>query len=114
MRVTLLRRLVGGKTLHKPALSLVYSTIEYCASVWCGSTHICLIHSVLNDALRIVTECLRPTPTDHLFIRLGIQPSDLRRLRATLSLAYRRSLELAHIQHGFLSGSSNVRQERLI
>ena len=71
-RVTLLRRLVGSgwgagaKTLHIDTLSLVYSTAEYCAPVWCRSAHTRLIDSVLNDALRIVTGCLRPTPTDQL------------------------------------------------
>ena len=70
--VTLLRRLVGSGwaagaiTLRIATLSLVYSTAEYCASVWCRSVHTRLIDSVLNDALRIVTGCLRPTPTDHL------------------------------------------------
>ena len=71
-RVTLLRRLVGSgwgagaKTLRIATLSLVYSTAEYCAAVWCRSAHTRLINSVLNDALRIVTGYLRPTPTDHL------------------------------------------------
>ena len=54
------------------ALSLVYSTAEYCAPVWCRSAHTLPIDSVLNDALRIVTGCLRPTPTDHLPILSGI------------------------------------------
>ena len=73
-RVTLLRRLVGSgwfagaKTLRIATLSLVYSTAEYCAPVWCRSAHTRLIDSVLNDALRIVTGCLRPTPTDHAYL----------------------------------------------
>ena len=66
-RVTLLRQLVdsgwsaNAKTLR--ILSLVYSTPEYCAPVWCRSAHTHFIDSVLNDALQIVTGCLRPTPT---------------------------------------------------
>ena len=55
----------GAKTLRTAALSLVYSTAEYCAPVWCRSAHTRLIDSVLNDALRSVTGCLRPTPTDY-------------------------------------------------
>ena len=75
-RVTLLRRLLGSgwgagaKTLRIATLSLVYSTSEYCAPVWCRSAHTRLIDSVLNDALRIITGCLRPTPADHLPITL--------------------------------------------
>ena len=105
-RVTLLRRLVGSgwsagaKTLRIAILSLVYSTAEYCAPVWCRSAYTRLIDSVLNDALRIVTGCLRSTPTDHLPVLSGIQPAELRRLGATLSLAHRRSLDPYHILYG--------------
>ena len=118
-RVTLLRRLVGSgwgagaKTLRIATLSLVYSTAEYCALVWCRSAHTRLIESVLNDVLRIVTGCLHPTPTDHLPILSGIQPTELRRMGATLSLAYRGSLDPNHILHGLLNGSSDTRQVRL-
>ena len=123
-RVTLLRRLVGSgwgagaKTLRIATLSLVYSTAEYCAPVWCRSAHTRLIDSVLNDALRIqdtVNEagCLRPTPTDHILILSGIQPAEHCQMGATLSLAYRGFLEPDHILHGLLSGSSDTRQVRL-
>ena len=118
-RVTLLRRLVGSgwgagaKTLRIATLSLVHSTAEYCAPVWCRSAHTRLIDSVLNDALRIVTGCLRPTPTDHLPVLSCIQPAELLRMGATLSLAYRGSLDPDHILHGLLSGSSDTRQVRL-
>ena len=90
--VTLLRRLVslgwgaGAKTLCIATLSLVYSTAEYCEPVWCRNAHTRLIDNALNDALRIVTGCLRPTPTDHLPILPGIQSAELRGLGATLSL----------------------------
>ena len=111
-RVTLLRRLVGSGW-GAGAKTLVYSAAEYCAPVWCRSAHTRLIDSVLNDALRIVTGCLRPTPTDHLLVLSGIQPVELRRMGATLSLAYRGSLDPEHILHGLLSGSSDTRQVRL-
>ena len=118
-RVTLLRRLVGSgwgagaKTLRIAILSLVHSTAEYCAPVWYRSAHTRLIDSVLNDALHIVTGCLRPTPTDHLPVLSGIQPDELRRLGATLSLAYRGSLDPDYILYALLSGSSDTRQVRL-
>ena len=104
-RVSLLRRLVGtgwgasAKTLRTAALSLVYSTAEYCALVWCRSVRIRLIDSVFNDALRIVTGCLRPTPSVYLPILSGIQPAELRRQGATLSLANRSYLDPDHILH---------------
>ena len=104
---------VGAKTLHIAILSLVYSTIEYCAPVWCRSAHTRFIDSVLNDALRTVTRCLRPTSTNHLPVLSGIQPAELRQLGATVSLAYRGSLDPDHILHGLLSGYSDTRQVRL-
>ena len=61
-RVALLRRLAGSgwsagpKTLCISAFSLVYSTTEYCAPVWCRSTHTCLIDSILNDALALALD----------------------------------------------------------
>ena len=118
-RITLLRRLVGSgwgagaKTLRIATLSLVYSAAEYCEPVWCRSAHTGLIESILNDALRILTGCLRPTPTDHLPLLSGIQPAELRRIGATLSLAYCGSLDPDHILHGLLNGSSESRQVRL-
>ena len=113
--VTLLRQLVelgwgaGAKILRIATLSLVYSTAECCAPFWCRSAHIRLIDSVLNDALRK----LDAIPTDHLPILSGIQPAELRRLGATLSLAHRGSLDPNHILYGILSGSSDTRQVRL-
>ena len=103
----------GAKTLCIATLSLVHSTAEYCALVWCCSAHTCLIDSVLNDTLHIVTECLHPTPTDHLPVLSGIQPAELCQMGATLSLAHRGSLDPDHILYGLLSGSSDTCQVRL-
>ena len=117
--VTLPRRLVGSgwgagaKTLRIATLSLVHSIAEYCVPLWCRSAHTRLIDSIFNDALCIVTECLRPTPTDHLPVVSGIQPVELCRMGATLSLAHSKSLDPNHTLYGLLSGSSDTRQLRL-
>ena len=117
-RVSLLRRLagsgwgVGAKTLRTAALSLIYSTAKYCAPAWCRSAHTRLIDSVLNDALRIVTGCPIPTPTDNLPFLSGIQPGELRRQGATLSLANRSSLDPGHILHGKLIASKERLKSR--
>ena len=119
LRVTLLRRLVGSgwgagaKTLRIASLSLVYSTAEFCAPVWCRSAHTRLIDNVLNDTLLIVTGYLHPTPMDHLPVLSGIQPAELRQLGATLSLAHHGSLDPNHSLYGLLSGSSDTHQVRL-
>ena len=53
------------------------------------------------------------SPTDQLLILSGIQPAKLRQLEATLSLAYRGSLDPDYTLYGLLSGSSDARQQRL-
>ena len=83
---------VGASTLRIATLALVHSTAEHCALVWRCSAHIRLIDPAINDALPIVTGCLRPTPGDNLPTLPGIQPAELRRHGATLSLA-RRAME---------------------
>jgi len=80
-RVALQRRLdgfgwgAGETTLRTATLALVHSTAEYCAPIWCRSAHTRLIYPSINDALRIVTGCLRPTPAGNLPIFAGIQPA---------------------------------------
>ena len=95
------------------ALSLVYFTAEYCAPVWCRSTHTCLIGSILNNALRIVTRYLRPTPTEDLPVLAGIQPAELHRLEATLSLANRAIHVPDLILHEQLVRQQDAHQGRL-
>ena len=41
------------------------------------NVHTCLIESVFNDNLRIITGCLRPTQTDNLPFLAGIQTARL-------------------------------------
>jgi len=102
-RVALLRWLGGSgcgsvsTTLRTATLALVQSTAECCAPVWCRSAHTCLVDPVIEGALRTVTGCLRPTPADFPILA-GIQPADLRRKGATLSLA-RRATDPGHLLH---------------
>ena len=93
-------------------LALVNSTAEYCAPVWCRRTHTRLIDRTINNALRIVTGYLRPTPADNLPILAGIQPAGLHRSGATLSLV-RRDMEPGHLLHPALTRPSTVDARRL-
>ena len=70
-----LRADVGAKTSDTTLLFLVYSTAEYWSLVCSSST--CFIYNVLNDALRVVTECLGISPTDHLPVFSNLQLSEL-------------------------------------
>jgi len=89
-------------------LDLVHSTAENCAAVLSRSAHTRLIDAAINDALRIVTGCLRPTPSNNLPILAGIQPAQLRRNGATQSLA-RRAMEPGHLLHSALTRPSSAK-----
>ena len=118
-RVALLKRHAGSgwgagaNTLRILALFLVYSTAEYCTPVWYRSTHTHLIDSILDDALRIVTGCLRPTPTEDLPVLADIMPAELRRLGATLPLANCAIHDTDHVLLGQLVGQQDEHQGRL-
>ena len=103
----------GAKTLRIAALSVVHSTAEYCAPVWCRSAHIRLIDSVLNDALRMVTGCLRPIPTDNLPILAGIQQPGLHRQVTIFLLVNRNILDYEHLLHDLLVRPFDGRQDKL-
>ena len=104
--------LAGATTLRTSTLALVHSTAMYCAPVWCRSAHTRLIDPAINDALRIVTGYLRPTPADNLPILAGIQPAELRCSGATLSLA-RHAMEPGHLLHSALTRPSSADARRL-
>ena len=111
-RVSLLRRLVGSgwgagaRTLRTAALALVYSTAEYCAPVWARSAHSKQLDVPINEALRVITGCLRPTPVELLPILAGIQPAELRRQGAVATLAGRANMDENHLLHERLTLSS--------
>ena len=75
-RNNLLRRLAGSKwgacatTLRTSALALVYSAAEYASPAWCRSSHAKKLDTALNDTMRLITGCLRPTPTAFLPVTL--------------------------------------------
>jgi len=56
----------------------------------------------INDALRIVTGCLRPTTVDNLPILAAIQSAELRCNEATLPLV-RRAMKPGHLLHSALT-----------
>jgi len=70
------------------------------------------VDPTVNDALRTVTGCLRPTPADNLPILAGIQPGELRRNGATLSLG-RRVMDPGHLLHSALTRPSGAEAQRL-
>jgi len=117
-RVVLLRRLAGSgwgagaTTLRTATPALLHSTAESCAPVWCRSAHTRLINPTINDALLTVTGCLRPAPADNLPILAGIQPAEIHRRGATLSLGCR-AVEPGNLLHSALTRPSGAAARRL-
>ena len=67
----------------------------------------------MNDALQIVTECRRPTPTDQPPIISGIHPAELRQIEAVPSLTSLGTLDADRMLYSLLSGSFYSLPERL-
>ena len=67
------------KTLRTTAMALSYSSAEYASPVWARSCHAKKVDSELNNACRIVTGQLRPTPLPLLYRTVGIAPPPIRR-----------------------------------
>ena len=61
----------------------VYSAAEYAAQAWCRTTHTKQLDVALNDTLRIITGCLKPTCRELLLVLLGIPPAHLCREHST-------------------------------
>jgi len=69
-------------------------------------SHIGLTDPAINDALRTMTGCLRPTPADDLLILAGIQPAELCHKGATQSLELL-TMASGHLLHSALTCSSS-------
>lgn len=50
---------------------------EYACPVWGRSTHTKQIDTALNETVRIITGCLKPTPVDKLYPLAGIAPPQI-------------------------------------
>ena len=92
-RVNLIKKLAGTAwgadftTLRTSVLALVHSAAEYAAPAWSHSHHTKGIDIVINEALRVISGCMTPTPTAMLSIVAGIPPANIRRDHLVLKLA---------------------------
>ena len=60
--------------LRASVLALAYSPAEYCAPAWTQSAHTHKIDIPFNEAMRLVSGCLRSTPVSQLPFLSGIPP----------------------------------------
>ncbi|KAJ4948927.1 hypothetical protein JOQ06_020448 [Pogonophryne albipinna] len=88
-RNNIIRKLTGTtwganpQTLKSTALALCYSAAEYACPVWERAAHAKKLDPALNASCRIITGCLKSTPTDRLYILAGIAPPEIRRNAAS-------------------------------
>lgn len=84
-RCNIIQKLAGSSwgssaaTLRTSALSLVYSTAEYCCPVWSHSTHVKKVDTTINSCLRLITGTIKSTPLLWLPVLANILPSSIRR-----------------------------------
>ena len=115
----LLRCLAGSSwgacttTLRTGALALVYSAAEYASPVWCRSSHAYKLDCALNDTMRIITGCLRPTPTVFLPVLSGVEPPDVRREARVGRLVNAARTFPGHILHDCVIAATSIGRQRL-
>lgn len=73
-----------AETLRCSAMGLVFSAAEYGAPVWMSSHHVSKVDVQLNRSMRIITGCIKSTPTYWLPTLSHIMPPHIRRREALL------------------------------
>jgi len=102
----------GVTTLLTATLSLVHLTTEYCAPVWCHSAH--TAYRSRHQRRLANCDCVPESYTSgNLPVLADIQPAELRRNGATLSLAGR-AMEPGHLLHPALTRPLSVGGQLLI
>ena len=87
-RVNIIQKLAGSSwgasanTLRTATLALVFSPAEYVAPAWKNSAHVSKVDTQLNQAMRIITGCIRPTDVHWLPVLSNIAPPTIRREKA--------------------------------
>lgn len=75
-------------TLLTSSMALCLSAAEYAAPVWRNSAHTGQVDVSINETMKIITGCLKPTPLEKLYPIAGIAPPQIRRkVAAELEMA---------------------------
>ena len=116
-RVALIRKLAGttwgadAATLRITVLALVFSTAEYCAPVWCRSSHTHMLDSELNRAMQIITGCLKNTPTPMLYVLANVAPPLIRRDALVLKSAWKALADPLSLIHDIIATPAKIYRE---
>ena len=115
-RCNSLRRLAGTEwgahfdVLQTSTTALAFAPAEYCSPVWCRSAHTHRLDAALNNGLRLVSGCIRSTPTFMLPVVSGIMPPDIRRNKQCLVLSRRAEADDQHALHNIVTASTPGRK----
>ena len=103
----------NAKTLRTAALAIVYSSAEYATPVWSRSSHTKKLDVSLNDTMRIITGCVKSTPTHLLPVLSGIAPAKLRRNYVSNKIFYHAWVNKEHPLHSLVPDPQNLCPQRL-
>ena len=102
------------ETLRTTALALSYSTAEYASAVWARSSHAKKVDPELNNACRIVTGQLRPTPLPLLYRTAGIAPPHIRREINARTEKYKQETDVRHPMFDHTYPNSRLKSRKSI
>ena len=74
------------------------------------STHTPSVDSALNDTMRLISGCIRSTPTEQLPVVSGILPPEIRRNTACFKLANRAAPKEDHLLHRAIHQENPIRR----
>ncbi len=117
-RNNIMRKLVstkwgaGPRTLRTTTLALYYSTAEYGCAAWARFAHAKKVDIVLNNTMRIVSGCLRPTGIRHLPRACGIAPSAVRRSISVDVERTKKDRDPHHTMYGENAATSRLKSRK--
>ncbi|CAG9134999.1 unnamed protein product [Plutella xylostella] len=84
----------------------------FTASVWNNSAHAGKVDTALNETCRLVTGCLKPTPTDKLYLLAGIAPPAVRRQAAAAKERWKQLNDLRNPLYGHVPVQQRLKSRR--
>lgn len=100
------------EVLKATALSVCFSAGEYASSVWYKSAHAKQVDIALNETCRLITGCLKPTPTERVYHLAGIAPPAVRREAAAYGERRKAETSEKHPLHGSRPANKRLKSRR--
>ncbi|KAI5739816.1 hypothetical protein M8J77_023748 [Diaphorina citri] len=98
--------------LRTSALALSFSAAEYAAPAWKNSPHAKEVDIALNEAGRIVSGCMQPTPLVKIYPILGIAPPPIRRTVAAEAERAKQLNDRRHLMFNQTPGNKRLRSRK--